>query len=604
MASGNEILTDLIFKISANSAELKAGLSQAQSQISSFSKGIEKIGGLIKGAFAATAIIGAAKSVFDFANEIDGVIGKLDDLGQSIDLALNAGKAKAIADVFETDIDKVIEAANATAQQFGISMNDALNMVQQGIALAGPKTEKYLKSLESQSASFASLGGSADEFFTIVTDGYRTSSDFEKQLKEGAGATTKSFSDLTAQMNDGQLIQQRLINASADLNAEWANLFDGTGDLVDTLKINLYELGTKSFKAIKQGIVDTINYFITLYNESMAFRLLIQGTILNFKTLWEASKLLITTLIDGFKNAGALLKAVFTGNFQAIPGIIKDAYSKAIDNGKEFANTTVENFKTAAQNVLSKQPIQLIGDSEITAQGTRAAQTFKKAFEAQEKGNTQLTNVEKVGGIKNQSLAPTGSFNATAQVDTSGMISQLTEVQAMWESIGETIENSLGVIAVNAIESVGGVLADLVTTGKANFGELVKSVLVGIGKMIQGLLLQAIASQIAAGSKAGLPGLILAAVGTAAVTALFAKLKVPAYAKGTNYASGGLSLVGEKGAELVNLPRGSQVIPNKQTQQLLSGGNTSLDITINGVFRGEDLFYQLAEVNRRRNYNS
>ena len=36
----------------------------------------------------------------------------------------------------------------------------------------------------------------------------------------------------------------------------------------------------------------------------------------------------------------------------------------------------------------------------------------------------------------------------------------------------------------------------------------------------------------------------------------------PAFASGTNFAPGGMALVGEQGPELVNLPRGSQVIPN------------------------------------------
>ena len=34
------------------------------------------------------------------------------------------------------------------------------------------------------------------------------------------------------------------------------------------------------------------------------------------------------------------------------------------------------------------------------------------------------------------------------------------------------------------------------------------------------------------------------------------------HANGTNSAPGGMSLVGERGPELVNLPRGAQVIPN------------------------------------------
>lgn len=37
---------------------------------------------------------------------------------------------------------------------------------------------------------------------------------------------------------------------------------------------------------------------------------------------------------------------------------------------------------------------------------------------------------------------------------------------------------------------------------------------------------------------------------------------IPGFASGTSFAPGGLALVGERGPELVNLPRGSQVIPN------------------------------------------
>jgi hypothetical protein len=44
------------------------------------------------------------------------------------------------------------------------------------------------------------------------------------------------------------------------------------------------------------------------------------------------------------------------------------------------------------------------------------------------------------------------------------------------------------------------------------------------------------------------------------------------FAEGTNYAPGGMAIVGEKGPELVNLPRGSQVIPNAAIGG--SGGGT------------------------------
>lgn len=45
-------------------------------------------------------------------------------------------------------------------------------------------------------------------------------------------------------------------------------------------------------------------------------------------------------------------------------------------------------------------------------------------------------------------------------------------------------------------------------------------------------------------------------------------LGIPGFASGTDFAPGGLALVGEKGPELVNLPRGSQVIPNNRLRTM------------------------------------
>ncbi len=42
---------------------------------------------------------------------------------------------------------------------------------------------------------------------------------------------------------------------------------------------------------------------------------------------------------------------------------------------------------------------------------------------------------------------------------------------------------------------------------------------------------------------------------------------IPGFASGTDFAPGGLAVVGERGPELVNLPRGSQVIPNNRLAQ-------------------------------------
>lgn len=58
-------------------------------------------------------------------------------------------------------------------------------------------------------------------------------------------------------------------------------------------------------------------------------------------------------------------------------------------------------------------------------------------------------------------------------------------------------------------------------------------------------------------------------------------LKLSGFAEGTNFAPGGLALVGERGPELVNLPRGSQVVPNNRTEQIL---NNQKSIVMNNHF--------------------
>ena len=58
--------------------------------------------------------------------------------------------------------------------------------------------------------------------------------------------------------------------------------------------------------------------------------------------------------------------------------------------------------------------------------------------------------------------------------------------------------------------------------------------------------------------------------------------KVPAFASGVTNFRGGMALVGERGAELVTLPRGSNVLPANQTKNVLnnSGGNKTFNVNV------------------------
>lgn len=64
---------------------------------------------------------------------------------------------------------------------------------------------------------------------------------------------------------------------------------------------------------------------------------------------------------------------------------------------------------------------------------------------------------------------------------------------------------------------------------------------------------------------------------------------IPKHATGTQFAHGGLSLVGERGAELVDLPQGSKVYSNSDTQKMLSK-DVVINVNIGGNLWGTQEF--------------
>lgn len=73
-------------------------------------------------------------------------------------------------------------------------------------------------------------------------------------------------------------------------------------------------------------------------------------------------------------------------------------------------------------------------------------------------------------------------------------------------------------------------------------------------------------------------------------------LKIPKYATGTQNHPGGLALVGEKGAELLNLPKGTQVFNNQETERMIRPRPLTLNLNI-GTLIADD--YGLKQLERK-----
>lgn len=134
---------------------------------------------------------------------------------------------------------------------------------------------------------------------------------------------------------------------------------------------NLRRYATTAFNGVVNGIISVINYFIDLYNETAVVRGGIQIVVLQFKTLWNAAKLVFNLLIDGVKSVGRafsglgdILKGVVTFSWDDIKkGVteITSNYGKTIQEGiadfKTFGIDMATNVINAYNNTISKGQI-------------------------------------------------------------------------------------------------------------------------------------------------------------------------------------------------------------------------------------------------------
>lgn len=107
-------------------------------------------------------------------------------------------------------------------------------------------------------------------------------------------------------------------------------------------------------------------------------------------------------------------------------------------------------------------------------------------------------------------------------------------------------------------------------------------------KDLKSMIVQLAATVLKAAALAAILSLIFPASGGGQGFTGFFKsiLGVTGHATGVSNSSGGVALVGERGPELVNLPRGSDVIPNGQLNASLGGGQVFIP---NLTLRGQDL---------------
>lgn len=177
-------------------------------------------------------------------------------------------------------------------------------------------------------------------------------------------------------------LQEEQLESQAELNNVLAALFDQTGGSFESMTTRAKIFANDALIWIIKNVIDLTNYFIKLYNDSVAFRAIIQGIVLSYSNMWTVVKALFSYMIENIRIIGQALHGAFTLNWDEVKG----AWTRWGENAKKFATTVItgvqDNIQKGVNNMNKKiDPITIpvaVGDTPETGSPTPTGGTPKK----------------------------------------------------------------------------------------------------------------------------------------------------------------------------------------------------------------------------------
>lgn len=381
------------------------------------------------------------------------------------DLKAFRNEVQAVADAFNVDFNETIVAANAIAQQFGISADEALKLVKDGFISDGNVTGQFLDNLKKYPAYFKEAGISADQFVAIVTqtnksgvfsdkgidaikeanlrlremttataaalDGIGISSEqVQKDLQTGAKTTFDVMRDISAKLNE-------LPDSATQVGTAIADIFGDPGEdaglqYLRTLKdisTNMDEVKGKA-GLLGQLQEEQLQSQIELQN---ALSGLFDATGGNFETLTTQAKVFVnqglTAIIKGaidiinyfieLYNESVLIRAIWNGivaGFKTIFDTLGNLFGFFIDIVKATGTALKGAFTLDFDDVKKGlSDYAAAYGNLVKAQVKDITQNFKEGLDDMQKKIKPITIPVSVGDTPKE---PTGNKPVTTQNPT------------------------------------------------------------------------------------------------------------------------------------------------------------------------------------------
>ena len=308
------------------------------------------------------------------------------------------------------------------------------------------------------------------------------------------------------------------------------------------------------------------------------------------KAYAEKRENLINREIDNVKKLGT-----FTGDEMGTINSINKLEEERANAGKDYYAEEIQQNRLLSRvkkDALAEQIAAEKAFHKLKLDNMTSEAGFKLGEKDVNVGTAKNPYVEERAGYANvqQLLKPAANAVGGAATDANKIKDADKALRGYGGTLKSTIDlNNKYTTSQERMTEAANNFKSSISQGGDSFKEYGKTVANSMRQIISGLLSATIAQAIeksVAFAKNPIIGVALGGVMAGLAATLFNSL-VPKFEAG-GISSGGLAMVGERGAELVNLPAGAQVFNHNQTNNMLggNGGGTVLIKFVNGSLEG------------------
>jgi tape measure domain-containing protein len=502
---------------------LNKGLQQAQSKIDNFTGGVQKAGQRIGAAFSAIggAAISAGKivGVAGVAFATFGVKTAADLQSLSTSFETLTGSAEKGRKVF-TDLKKM---GATTPFEVGDLAKATQTMLAFGIEV--DKTEGYLKMLGDVSmGNKDKLGGLALAFSQVQSTGRLMGQDLLQMINQGFNPLTiisqktgRSMRDLKKDMEDGKITTDMVTDAFKTATSEGGLFYKGM------------ERGSKTLSGTFSTLMDNIK----LMSAGLA-GLADDGTIV------EGSLL---DLVQ--KGVNVLNEALGKIDWVAVGQAIQNNLKKAIDDTTIAIQNTINWYNQYKDTInFVMELIVSFGSAFLVLRGIVIGYNIVMAI-----ANALTGGFAAILGFLTSPITLIG-------IALGVLIFLGIQLYKNWGTLtarGTWLGDSLRFVKNMAVDAYNSIRNFINTLSQIKMPSELQRVIDGFNAI----------KNVVGGKMSNIGN--------------FLKGKIPGFADGVRNFGGGMAIVGERGPELVNLPRGADVFSNEESRRMTGGQGITIE---------------------------